>query len=429
MQNEVNDRETLLAELEETKRQLYEAQEAIEAIRTGQVDALIMQGNDGHQLYTLQTADHAYRLFIEKMNEGAVTLNPEGLILYANSRFAQMLGYELSHVIGAFLQQFVDAAHQPLLRQLLSACQQNDCKGELWLNADNKKIPVSLSLTLLEQAGGNNINGILTDLTSMKANQEQLEEANRRLEQTNKTLEARNSDLQQFASVASHDLQEPLRKIQMFSNIIKENAPVDPGKNTAYIEKIIKSADRMRTLIVDVLNYSRLSASHTSLSETDVNEVVSGLLEDFELLIREKNARIEVGPLPVIQANRGQIYQALQNLLSNALKFSARDQQPVISITAERIQEKEFNSPPHQSGPWCRITFKDNGVGFDQKYAAQIFSLFERLYSKDQYEGTGIGLAITKKIIDDHQGLITATSIPNAGATFHIILPLQQSQH
>lgn len=424
-----NDTRLLQAELEELRRQLYEANETIEAIRTGQVDALVMQGASGHELYTLKTADHAYRVFIEKMSEGVITLNPDGVILYANSRFAGMLGLELSQVLGTLLQQFVDPAQHALLQHLLKICWQSDCKEEITLITNSTSIPVLLSLTMLELAEGSTINVILTDLTSQKASQQQLLDANNRLEQSNKTLEARNHDLQQFASVASHDLQEPLRKIQLFSNTIQNRfASALPDAVNNYLDKIIRAAERMRMLIVDVLNYSRLSTNESRLTPIDLNEVAKGLLDDFELLIQEKKAQVLVSELPVIEANRGQIYQALQNLLSNALKFSSSERQPVIRFTAHRIREKNFYSEPQEQGPYCLLTIADNGIGFDQKYAVQIFSLFERLYSKDTYEGTGIGLAITKKIIDDHRGLITVTSSPDNGAAFQIILPVKQSE-
>lgn len=428
METSANDIPHLLAELEEVRRQLYEANDTIEAIRTGQVDALVVQGRNGHELYTLKTADHAYRVFIEKMSEGVITLSPEGTVLYANSRFADMLLLELSQVIGVSFQQFVNPGHHVLLKELLLACGGSDVKGEVMLIAAAASIPVQLSLTMLELEEGSTINIILTDLSSQKASQRQLQETNSRLEQINQMLEERNHDLQQFASVASHDLQEPLRKIQMFSNAIQynfESALPQAGKN--YLDKIIRSAERMRILIVDVLNYSRLSASESKLTPIDLNEVVNGLLEDYELLIEEKKATIQVGQLPVIEANRGQIYQALQNLLSNALKFSSAEKQPVVQFNAYHIKEKSFNSEPQEKGAYCLLTIADNGIGFEQKYAAQIFSLFERLYPKDTYEGTGIGLAITKKIIDDHNGLIAVSSSPGNGAVFQIILPLRQS--
>ena len=160
----------------------------------------------------------------------------------------------------------------------------------------------------------------------------------------------------------------------------------------------------------------------------DLNEIVSELQEDFELIIEEKKAQINVTPLPCVDVNKGQIRQVFQNILSNALKFSKADVAPVINISAKRIADKSFDSKEQEDGLYCLISIQDNGIGFDEKYVQNIFSLFERLNSKDKYEGTGIGLAIAKKIIEKHNGLITAMSKEGQGAEFQIILPLAQHQ-
>lgn len=412
----------LQAEVDELRRQLGEANDTIEAIRTGQVDAFVVENGNGHELYTLLTADRAYRMFIEKMNEGVVNLTTDGVILYANSRFAEMVQQELSHVIGMSFYDYADAAFRPQLQALMQASNDGDNKGELQLLAG---IPVQLSLTTLEQAEGRTVNIILTDLTSQKAAQQQLENANKQLAQTNETLETRNYDLQQFASVASHDLQEPLRKVMLYSNIMKEGFAAGLGeKGVEYVDKILRASERMKRLIIEILNYSKLSAGEGDYVVTDMNTIVNDILEDFELLIAEKNATVIAGNLPAIEANPGQIRQVLQNLVSNALKFSRNEVPLTITITAERLQEKSFESPRQEDGPYCLLNIADNGIGFDQKYALQIFSLFERLNSKDQYEGTGIGLAITKKIIDSHNGLIRAVSNPDEGALFQVLLPV-----
>lgn len=415
----------LQAEVDELRRQLGEANDTIEAIRTGQVDAFVVENGNGHELYTLLTADRAYRMFIEKMNEGVVNLTPDGVILYANSRFAEMVQYELSYVIGTSFYDYTDTAAYTQLQTLMNACQYGDCKGEMQLISGKQRVPVQLSLTTLEQDEEHTVNIILTDLSSQKVAREQLENANRQLAHTNETLETRNYDLQQFASVASHDLQEPLRKVMLYSNIIKDSFAAGLGdKGIAYIDKILKATERMKRLIIEILNYSKLSAGEGDYAIIDINSIIYDILEDFELLIAEKNATVVVNNLPSLEANPGQIRQVLQNLLSNALKFARNDVPLTITITAERLQDKSFESNRLENGPYCLLNVEDNGIGFDQKYALQIFSLFERLNTKDQYEGTGIGLAITKKIIDSHQGLIRAVSNPDKGTVFQMVLPL-----
>jgi light-regulated signal transduction histidine kinase (bacteriophytochrome) len=270
---------------------------------------------------------------------------------------------------------------------------------------------------------------ILTDLTFQKATQKQLRINNQKLEESNKALEASNHDLQQFASVASHDLQEPLRKIQIFTDLLKQNQTDLSAKSLEYLEKVIYASKRMQSLVVDILNYSRLSAIDTQLECINLNELIKELMEDFELTIKQKDAEFIVEDLPFLYTNKGQIRQVFQNILSNALKFSNAGRRPVITIKSKRIREKSFKSSEEKDGRFYLISIKDNGIGFDQKYLVRIFSLFERLHSKDKYEGTGIGMAIAKKIIDKHNGLITGIGKEGIGAEFKIILPVVYPPH
>ena len=423
-------REELLSEIEELKRQLEEATETIEAIRTGQVDALVVQSPTGHQLYTLKTADQTYRVFIEKMSEGAVTLNRSGIIVYANSKFASMVCMPLSGVLGLPFHDFVSAEYQKEFEKLFELSWTKDIKGEVALLHEKHTTPVQLSLTTLELDEGVSLSIILTDLTLQKRSQKQLTLYNRQLEEMNHALEESNHDLQQFASVASHDLQEPLRKIQIFSSLMKEkNGAAFAPEPAKYLEKIIDSARRMKMLIIDILNYSKLSAHDNHFEPTSLSQVMNDVLVDFDLIIQEKNAKVIVGNLPELEVNRGQIRQVFQNIISNALKFSKTNQPPEISISARQVQEKAVDSPEDQKGEYWMISIRDKGIGFDEQYAGNIFALFERLHSKDIYDGTGIGLAIAKKIIEKHNGSIHVKSQKGRGSEFLIILPIHQSSH
>jgi len=182
----------------------------------------------------------------------------------------------------------------------------------------------------------------------------------------------------------------------------------------------------MSSLISDLLDYSRLSVT-ANFNSTNLNELINEILGDFEENIAEKGALITVDSLPVIETISSQIRQVFQNLISNALKFSKPNVPPVISITGEIIESREEEAPVSATGQFCRITISDNGIGFDEKFLDRIFVIFQRLNNQSSYEGTGIGLAIAKKIMDKHNGLIYAKSRENEGASFILILPLTQT--
>jgi signal transduction histidine kinase/DNA-binding response OmpR family regulator len=273
--------------------------------------------------------------------------------------------------------------------------------------------------------------GTFTDIHSQKLANDILEakvqERTEELLFKNKELETSNHELQQFASVASHDLKEPLRKIQIFSSVIKDRFLDNSDASKDNINRVIDAASRMSGLINDLLNYSRLSVEHL-FKPTDLNLIISSIINDLELPIKEKNAKIICCNIPIIDTVEGQMRQVFQNLLSNSLKFARREAQPEIHIDAEKVSSLHFDSPADEHGEYCRIVFSDNGIGFEEVYLDKIFTIFQRLNPHEQYEGTGIGLAIVKKIIEKHQGIITAKSKLNNGASFIMVLPLKQEQ-
>jgi two-component system CheB/CheR fusion protein len=271
--------------------------------------------------------------------------------------------------------------------------------------------------------------GTCTDIHDQKTMSDLLEqkvdERTKELLRSNDELEDMNTELMQFASVASHDLKEPLRKIHIFGNIIKDRYLKEADGAMDYMNRIINSSARMTKLINDLLSYSRLSVTHF-FENVELNKIIAEVLSDLELSIQERGATISVDDLPEIQAVPGQLRQVLQNVISNSLKFTRADVAPHIAIQAAFLDSLSFHAKPVPQGDYLRLTITDNGIGFDEQYAAKIFTIFQRLHSREKYEGTGIGLAITKKIVDRHNGIVTAKSKEGQGSSFVIILPLKQ---
>ena len=246
---------------------------------------------------------------------------------------------------------------------------------------------------------------------------------NEKLKSLNTELEKSNRDLEQFAYVASHDLQEPLRKIQTFAELSERNIN-KPEILKRYLEKIGSSGLRMTDLIKAVLNYSRLSKADNEFDVIDLNIIVQNIQTDLELLIHEKKAVINATPLPHINGIPLQIHQLFLNLVTNSLKFS--ENRPEINISGNIIPGKELKKYPalKNEGNYLKLSFNDNGIGFEEQYADKLFSIFQRLHYGNKYKGTGIGLALCKKIVENHGGSITVKSEPGKGTTFYIYLPI-----
>jgi light-regulated signal transduction histidine kinase (bacteriophytochrome) len=230
-------------------------------------------------------------------------------------------------------------------------------------------------------------------------------------------LEQSNRDLQEFAYVASHDLQEPLRKVLAFSDRIANKyggALDETGRD--YLKRMQGASQRMQTLINDLLNFSRVSTLAQSFTQVDLNTLAQEVLSDLENHIDRSKGHVEISELPTIEADSTQMHQLLQNLIGNALKFHSKETQPLIKVSAQ-IKDRE-----------CQISVQDNGIGFDIRYLVRIFKPFQRLHNREEYEGSGVGLAICRRIVERHGGRITATSAPGEGSTFIVTLPIHQSR-
>ncbi len=282
-----------------------------------------------------------------------------------------------------------------------------------------------------DEDGNLMFNGICKDITFQKQTEKELakqvELRTVELQQANDELNALNDNLKQFAYIASHDLQEPLRKINLFSDILKQKIANNPDNDlTPYIGKISQAASRMTNLIKDLLDFSRAEAGNKTSATIDLEEIVGNVIEDYEMLIQQKNAVIEISSLPVIPGIPLQMNQLFYNLVGNALKFTREGVVPHITISSRILTQDDIRS--HEklflNTSYAEIVIKDNGIGFNPKFREHIFLIFQRLHGKDDYEGTGIGLALCKKIAENHKGIIFAQSKENEGAAFHIILPV-----
>ncbi|MDB5241532.1 MAG: histidine kinase, partial [Spirosoma sp.] len=247
-----------------------------------------------------------------------------------------------------------------------------------------------------------------------------------RLKEQIRQLEASNQELERFAFVASHDLQEPLRKIQSFATLVTDRyGNLFNPDSQVFMNNIIHSAERMSKLIKDLLNFSRMSSNREDFRPVPLDDVVQRIMDDQELRIKGLNVQVEVGPLPVIQGVSSQLEHLFANLISNALKFLRPDVQPLLRIRASSIDGNGYKELI-AGRRYFEITVEDNGIGFDEKYVDYIFKVFQRLHGKSEFEGTGIGLAICKRVVVYHHGFITAHSQLNQGTTFVIVLPESQ---
>lgn len=251
--------------------------------------------------------------------------------------------------------------------------------------------------------------------------------ANEDLLEANNLLTRSNDNLQKFAYVASHDLQEPLRKIQAFGDLLKKELASASSEGLDYLDRMQSAAGRMSTLIRDLLNYSRISNRLDTGKALSLNDVVQEILTDLDLTIAETKAVMSVGELPTITGEASQLNQLFQNLISNALKFRRAGTIPHIQVTARTLKAADLANtikPARSVDMYHQIDVIDNGIGFEEKYLPRIFEVFQRLHSRSTFAGTGIGLAICEKVVTNHGGAITAASQPNQGSVFSIFLPV-----
>ncbi len=280
------------------------------------------------------------------------------------------------------------------------------------LTKDGRRLEVSLHISPIKNSSGAIIvtSGIIRDISERKRAEEELREYMKKLEQSNRNL-------QDFAFIASHDLSEPLRKIQTFGDLLKAKGADRLGERERdYVSRMTGAANRMQEILDALLRYSRVDTKGQDFRPVKLGDLVRGATDDLEMAIRDVEAQVEIDPLPTVEGDPHQLRQLLQNLIANALKYHRAEVKPFVKI---------YGGTDDRTG---RIFVEDNGIGFDEKYLDKIFQPFQRLHGKHEYPGTGIGLAICKKIIERHGGTITAKSTPGKGSTFIVTLPVHRGK-
>ena len=432
------------------------------SVSTARIDGWRMQFNQeppatpyddikrkNHQLQELaerlRLSEQQYRQMTNSLPLLIFSLTPDSQMLYVNQGFTAFTGKTIAELNQ---QSWLDIYHEDDRASVRmtwadSVATGLPFRGEWRIRYRNTNDYAwhLVSATPLRDANQTLLhwNGFMADINAQKVvhqtmrdneelrhNQNALENNRQQLAVNISELNRSNTELSQFAYVASHDLQEPLRKIQAFSTMLTEQygPALDPPAQDI-IRRMQAATGRMQELIRGLLAYSRLKTEKPSFRLVLLNPLVNEVLGDLETAIADRHAAVEVATLPVIRGNAIQLRQLFQNLLSNALKFTPTDRIPLVQINACLCSQEQMQVLyPGSIGPYLSISVRDNGIGFEQKYADRIFNLFQRLHGRNEFAGTGIGLAVCKKVVDNHGGYLTAHSQPGLGATFSVYLPV-----
>lgn len=369
----------------------------------------------------LRESEEKYRVILQSIVDGYYEVDLAGNLTFFNESLCRILGYPAGELMGMNNRRYMNEETAKKVYRAFNGVyrtgeQLNGFGYEIG-RKDGEKRFIESSISLMRDSDGRptGFRGIIRDITERRRIEEALRESASKLERSNRELE-------DFAYIASHDLQEPLRKIIAFGDRLKikfAKSLADEGRD--YLERMQGAARRMQTLIHDLLTFSRVTTNARPFMAVSLNEVAKNVLSDLEVTTERVKGRVEVGALPEIEADASQMHQLLLNLVANALKFHRREEPPVVSVTGRLIENVDGFQRP-----LCEIVVEDNGIGFDEKHLRRIFTVFQRLHGRSEYEGTGIGLAICRKIAERHGGTITARSSPGQGSSFTVTLSARQ---
>ncbi len=384
---------------EDLRARLTDAEDVLRAIRNGEVDAVVVAGGRGEQIYTLSGADRVYRQLIETMSEGSAILSAEGVILYSNSYLAKMLVRPLDQVLGTVLRSHLLPADQQVLDAILAQARTEPTRREITLKtSEGRLVPAYLAASRLQGDGTEVVFClVVTDLTEVRARMAEVQAANK--------------DLESFTTSVSHDLRAPLRAISRYSQLLLEDyGPKLEPECRGYLGIIVKRAQMMGQLIDDLLAFSKLGRQAMVKSTVSMAEVARAAIETLEDQSSGRQVRFVLGELAACEGDSALLKQVWINLLANALKFTRSRPEAVIEIDS------------HDEAGETVYRVKDNGAGFDMIDVDKLFKVFQRLHRAEEYEGTGVGLAIVARIVERHGGRVWASCEPGQGANFYFTL-------
>jgi PAS domain S-box-containing protein len=371
-------------------------------------------------------SDMRFQAMVENSSDMITIRDHAGNLRFRSSSIKNILGYEPDEYANRASYDLIHADDLPAIRESSEALARGEIEMfqiEYRCRHKNGSWRVLEGIARKYDDDTIDLHGIIVnsrDITDRKTAERQLRSYTAKLEQSNR-------ELQEFAYVASHDLQEPLRKVQAFGDRLEKKCAAalsDEGRD--YVSRMKNAAGRMQNLINDLLTFSRVATKTQPFQPVNLKTITEEVVSDLEVRIEQTGGRVEIGELPVLHADPMQMRQLLQNLIGNALKFHRAGEKPLVKVYAETVPASDEMRAAGEK--ICRLVIEDNGIGFDEKYLDRIFTVFQRLHGRMEYEGSGIGLAVCRKIVERHGGQITAKSAEGAGATFFIDLPLTQEE-